>query len=216
MASATRFAGSELWIPVTKPATKTITAVTKANPAVVSVSSHGSVAGDIVYIGAVTGMPEFPAGWYYVGAPAAGTFTINLDTTAYAAAGTGGSVQQYTWQKMCEAKNFNSSNPARPEIDTTGMCDESSTSESGVKTLGTITISGNKLPQGTVQKALRGYEATGETFPVKVNFPTPATNGAYFVPVFIQNLNWQGAVSGVWTLDGTFKKAAAEAFFIPA
>lgn len=216
MASATRFAGSELWIPVTKLATKTITAVTKASPAVVSVTTHGSVAGDIVYIGAVTGMPEFPAGWYTVGSPAAGTFTINLDTTAYVAAGTGGSIQQYTWQKMCEAKNFNSSNPARPEIDTTGMCDESSTSESGVKALGTITISGNKLPQGTVQKALRGYEATGETFPVKVNFPTPATNGAYYVPVFVQNLNWQGAVNGVWTLDGTFKKAAAEVFFIPA
>ena len=216
MASATRFAGSELWIPVTKLATKTITAVTKASPAVVSVTTHGSVAGDIVYIGAVTGMPEFPAGWYTVGSPAAGTFTINLDTTAYVAAGTGGSIQQYTWQKMCEAKNFNSSNPARPEIDTTGMCDESSTSESGVKALGTITISGNKLPQGTVQKALRGYEATGETFPVKVNFPTTATNGAYFVPVFVQNMNWQGAVNGVWTLDGTFKKSAAEVFFIPA
>lgn len=216
MASATRFAGSELWIPVTKLATKTITAVTKANPAVVSVTTHGSAAGDIVYIGAVTGMPEFPAGWYTVGAPAAGTFTINLDTTAYAAAGTGGSIQQYTWQKMCEAKNFNSSNAARPEIDTTGMCDSSTTSEAGVSSLGTIAISGNQLPQGTVQKALRAYESTGETFPVKVNFPTPATNGAYFVPVFVQNLNWQGAVNGVWTLDGTFKKAAAEVFFIPA
>lgn len=216
MANAMRVAGSELWVPVAKPATKTITAVTKANPAVVSIATHGFAAGDIVYIGAVTNMPEFPAGWYWVGAPAAGTFQINLDTTGYVAAGTGGSVQPYTWQKMCESKNFTSNNPARAETDTTGMCDLVTTSEPSTKVLGTIAISGNLLAQGTIQKAMRGYEDASDIFPVKVNYPTPATNGAYYVPVFVQNQNWAGAAGGVWTVDISLKKAAAETFFIPA
>lgn len=216
MANAVRFAGSDLWIPVAKLATKTITSVTKANPAVVSVAAHGGAAGDPVYIPSVTGMPEFPAGWYVMGAVAAGTFTINLDTTAYVAAGTAGTIQQYTMQKMCEAKNFNSSNPSRPEIDSTGMCDTVTTFEAGLQSLGTISISANQLPQGAVQKALRGYDQTGETFPVRVNYPNPSVNGAYMVPCFVQNMNFSGAVNGIWGAEGSFKKAQAEYFFIPA
>jgi hypothetical protein len=216
MANAVRFAGSELWIPVAKLATKTITGVTKANPAVVSVTTHGGANGDPVYIGAVTGMPEFPAGWYVMGAVAAGTFTINLDTTSYAAVGTGGSIQQYTMNKMCEAKNFNSTNPSRAEVDSTGMCDSVTTFEAGLGSLGTISISANQLPQGTVQKALRGYDASGETFPVKVNYPNPTVNGAYMVPCFVQNMNFSGAVNGIWGAEGSLKKAQAEYFFIPA
>ena len=67
-------------------AAKTITAVTAANPPVVSVAAHGYTAGDTVLIDGIVGMVELNERYFTVGTTTAGTFElVGEDATAYAA-----------------------------------------------------------------------------------------------------------------------------------
>lgn len=72
-------------------AATTITAVTQANPAQITSASHGLVAGDLVYLNNVTGMQQI-SGWVFEvkSIVDASNFTIDLDSSAFAAPGTGG------------------------------------------------------------------------------------------------------------------------------
>jgi hypothetical protein len=74
----------------------TATAVTKANPPVVSSAAHGFASGDIVTAYEVTGMPELDYQTLVVVRDSASAFHlhtfdgVNLDASAYTAAGTAG------------------------------------------------------------------------------------------------------------------------------
>lgn len=74
----------------------TATAVTKANPPVVSAAAHGFASGDIVTAYGVTGMPELDYQTLVVVKDSANAFHLhdfsgaNLDASAYTAAGTAG------------------------------------------------------------------------------------------------------------------------------
>ena len=79
-----------------------ISAITQASPAVITtVSNHGLVAGDSIYISGVGGMTQLTDGWYIVNTkPADNTITIKtydggnvIDSTAYSAYTSGGFVQ---------------------------------------------------------------------------------------------------------------------------
>lgn len=79
-----------------------ISGITQANPAVIStVSNHGLVAGDSIYITGVGGMTQLTDGWYIVNTkPTDSSITIKtyyggaiVDSTAYSAYTSGGSVQ---------------------------------------------------------------------------------------------------------------------------
>ncbi len=77
---------------------KAITAITKANPGVFSVTSHGRAVGDHVYIDGVVGMTQVNYNHYIVNTvPTSGTFTLKnaitgvvLDTTAFTTYTSGG------------------------------------------------------------------------------------------------------------------------------
>lgn len=223
MANAMRFQGSILRISTAQGANISITGVTKANPGVfTSAAAHGLAVNDIVYVGAITGMPEFQPGHYVVNtAPSGTTFTLRaatgpLDTTSYATAGTTATANRMTMTQVCEIRSINSQNTATPEIDTTGICDESTTFVAGLKSLGTLSLSGNYLPQATVQAKLREYELSGTTFAVEITFPSPAVNGRYVVPAFMQNINFSGQVNDKWMVEMSLKKAGPEIIYIPA
>ena len=192
MATAMRFAGSELYIPSsTLPATKAITAISKATPGVFTAVAHGYNNGDIVYIDGVVGMTEVNGIWGVVTAKATDTFQLTvglgvLSTSSYTTYSSGGTAQGYTMARMCEAKSINSQGGSVEQIDTTGMCDSSKTYEAGLSDTGSFSVSANKLAQGAVQISLRTNEINGTKFPVKIVFPNSATNGSVMVPVFVQ------------------------------
>lgn len=82
-----------------------ISAITQANPGVITtVSNHGLVAGDILFIADIGGMVQLTTGFYTLNtAPAVNTMTIKsyvgglpIDTTAYTAFSTGGYLQYAT------------------------------------------------------------------------------------------------------------------------
>lgn len=79
---------------------KTITAITAADPAVVTSAAHGYVVADSLYIYDVTGMTEINGKTVLVSAKDANTFTLydesgqDLDASAYTAYVSGGSVRR--------------------------------------------------------------------------------------------------------------------------
>jgi len=81
-------------------ATKTITGITKANPAVVTASSHGYNNGDRVFISGVVGMTEVNNKEFTVAGKTTNTFQLSgidsSDFTAYSSAGTSGKIVEVT------------------------------------------------------------------------------------------------------------------------
>jgi uncharacterized protein (TIGR02217 family) len=83
---------------VTLPAvnTKTITAITKASSAVVTVgAAHGFSTNDLVYFSGVGGMTEINGQVGTVTATAATTITVNINSTNYTTYTTGGTAASY-------------------------------------------------------------------------------------------------------------------------
>lgn len=80
---------------------KTITAITKANPGVVTSAAHGFVAGDWVFITGVVGMTQLNGRSFIVGTVATNTFQLHtlddtpLDTTLYTTYVSGGTAARY-------------------------------------------------------------------------------------------------------------------------
>lgn len=81
--------------------TKTITGITRANPGVVTATSHGYSNGNYVYISGVIGMTEVNGRWFKVANVATHTFELtdpvddsNIDTTNYTVYSSAGSVSK--------------------------------------------------------------------------------------------------------------------------
>jgi hypothetical protein len=87
-------------------AATTITAITKANPAVVTTSAaHGYVAGDVVVINGVVGMQEVNARAFVVVAPSGSNFSLKgVDSTNYTTYTSGGTAQKATLTAIGEVK----------------------------------------------------------------------------------------------------------------
>lgn len=81
-------------------AAKNITAITQANPGVVTSNAHGYVNGDWVYISNVVGMTQLNGNTYVVAGAAANTFTLTdlfgnvVNTTGFGAYVSGGTAQR--------------------------------------------------------------------------------------------------------------------------
>lgn len=82
-------------LPGLNTTTRTITAITKANPAVVSSAAHGFSNGDEVYIESVVGMTEVNGRRFVIANVAAGTFELQgIDSTSYTTYSSGGTANQ--------------------------------------------------------------------------------------------------------------------------
>lgn len=85
---------------IQKDPSKTITGITKANPAVVTINTHGYTTGDYIYVSGVGGMTQITDGIYTVGATAANTFELldeggsNINSTGYSSFTSGGTVEK--------------------------------------------------------------------------------------------------------------------------
>lgn len=82
-------------------ASGSITAVTQANPAVVTAPNHGLSTGNTVYISNIGGMTQLNGNSYMVTVVDANDFTINVNSTGFSAYTTGG-----TWTLTPVAFNF--------------------------------------------------------------------------------------------------------------
>jgi len=142
-----------------------ITAITKAAQAVVSSALAVVAVGDVVRFGAVVNMPEIAGMAGIVTAIGAGTFTVDIDSSAFALAGGAGVATELVFVSGCEIKTFNGFDGQSGEIDITTLCSEAREYLVGLQDFGTFSFDVNLVPNDPFQvemmeaKAARGVRS---------------------------------------------------------
>jgi hypothetical protein len=202
-----KFQGSTFQIGVGYGASKNITNVTQADPAVVSVAAHGYSEGAVVLVEEVPGMIELNGNLYVVDDPASGTFELaGVDSTGYTAFVSGspsGNVRAITFSDFCELTGVNQQDGTADEIEVTTICSNAKEFEVGLSDSGSLTLDFNLAPNQTVQAFLRQAKADGTDVAFKVTFP--GDGGSLIMLGNVQATSFQGSVNGVWTGSATIK-----------
>ena len=209
MASGRRykFQGSFIGVLVDYDATspsKAITAITKANPAVVTSAGHGLVDGDVVHITGVLGMTEVNGTSFIVNSLSSSTFElVDTNSTGYGTYVSGGLFDVATFSNFCELTGYNRTGGSSPEQDATSLCSVSKEYEIGLPDMGTTQIDFNFAPQTAIQLALKAFDTSKELMAVKVILPN--SGGTMVQLGFVQQLSEQVANQGLWTGSVTIR-----------
>lgn len=99
----------------------TVTGITKATQAVCTAAAHTRLVGDVVKFAAVVGMTEINGLVGIVTAIAAGTFTVNIDSTGFTAYASGGTATPKVFIESCQHKTYNFDDPGAADIDITTL-----------------------------------------------------------------------------------------------
>jgi hypothetical protein len=195
-----------------------ITAITAANPPVVTETGHGRDDGDFIQINDVVGMTEVNGGTYIIEVIDANSYSLlDTDASAYGAYVSGGEVSTATLSNFCELTGYNRTGGTSPEIDATTICSTASEFEVGLPDFGTTQIDFNFAPQTTVQLALASFysgEFAGQKTGVKVTLPN--SGGTMSQIGTIQQTSEQGTVNGLWTASLTIRNTGARQDFAAA
>lgn len=112
--------GTKLYIAGTPGTTITITAITKAVAAVVTATNTLAV-GDTVIFGSVTGMPEIFGLIGIVTVASGSSFTVNINSSGFATAGTAGTAVPQTWTKFGNVHDYTGFDGSATELDRTNL-----------------------------------------------------------------------------------------------
>lgn len=195
-----KFQGSSFSVQTALQATKTISAITAANPPVVTSTAHGYLDNDVVKILAVLGMTQLNGNLYVVDNPVANTFEL----TGVAAAGytpytSGGTAQKVTFSEFCELTSFNQQDASADEIDVTTICSTAKEFEVGLSDAGSLSLEYNYAGAEAVQTALRAAKIGGDIIAFKLMLPN--SGGLLVMLGSVQSQGISGGVGGV--LEGT-------------
>lgn len=162
--------GSTFSIEGTPGSSITITGITKASLAVVTATNTLSV-GDVVEFGTVTGMPEI-YGLLGVVTVASGTsFTVNIDSSGFAAAGTAGTAVPKTWTAINNIADFSGLDGSVSELDKTNMQSGAMEYQAGLQDFGNFSINVHIDNTDAGQLALRAAKSAAATKAFKLVLP---------------------------------------------
>lgn len=171
----------------------TITAITKANPAVTTGTNTLAV-GDVVIFGAVTNMPEINARIGIVTAASGSAFTVNIDASGFAAAGTSGTAAPQTWTTIGNIHDYTGFDGVAPEIDVSNLQSLAKEYYPGLEDFGQMSLNVDVNPADTGQLALRAAKtSTNKTYfkMITRSANVRAWNG------FVKKFSEAGSVDGV-------------------
>lgn len=152
---------------------KQASAVTLANPGVVTATAHGYSNGDFVVATVTAGMVELDGQVVRVSAAATDSFTLEgLDTSAYSAVvAASTSFKKVTaFQTFSSAQNVTMPNPAPNKIDITTLIDKTKQYTYGLADAPDGTVSGLFSPTGTAEGLIRTATKTNAAMVVKIAF----------------------------------------------
>lgn len=157
---AERTKGAAFRVETARAAAKTITAITAANPGVVSAAAHGYSPGDIIYVSGVVGMTQVNDRAYVAYNSASplpsGTFQLKgVNTSNYTAYTSGGSAYKCTMTKVGEVTNINVGGGGSQQIDVTNLDSEQIEQLAGLPNLGSISLDITLNHTDTGQAAFR-------------------------------------------------------------
>lgn len=199
-----KWQGSTFAVQTGFAATKVITAITKANPGVVSSTAHGLLDGAVVAIAAVVGMTEVNGGLYVVDNPLSGTFELaGTDTTGYTTYTSGGTAAPVNFSNFCELTSVSQQDGSADEIDVTTICSTVKEFEVGLSDSGSLQLEYNYAGAETVQAALKAAKLSGAIVAFKLTLP--GTGGTLVMLGSVQQQSISGSNNGVWTGSATIK-----------
>jgi hypothetical protein len=194
--SARNAQGAVLTVGATGSA-KTITAITQANPAVVTATAHGFTEGTIVVFSSVTGMTQMNARVCVVRNVTANTFeAAGIDSTSFSAYASGGSATPNA-VTVGNFKSWNGYDGQNSEIDVTDLSSTAKQFRAGLYDPGQLQITvqylHNTADQG--QDALRASQiASGPASSFVLTFKDGKTITA---TGFVKQFSNSGQVDGV-------------------
>ena len=181
-----------------------ITAVTNANPAVVTDAGHNLVDGSVIKIAGVVGMTELNGGTFVVNVLSSSTYElVGVDSTGYGAWASGGTYTIATFSNWCELTNYNRTGGSSPEIPATTICSVATEYEIGLPDFGTTQMDFNFAPQSPIQLAIAAGYAAGTITAVKVVLPN--SGGTMVQLGFIQQTSEQAGNGGLWSASLTMR-----------
>lgn len=191
--------------------TDSISAVTKANPAVVTETAHGRASGDVIKIESAVGMTELNGGVYVIELVDANSYKlIGVDSSAYGTYTSGGKVHIGVFSNFCELKGYNRQGGSSPEIDATTVCSTAAEYEVGLPDFGTTQLDFNFAPSTAVQQAIADFysgDNAGDTMAVKIVLPNSGGNMVQLAT--IQQTSESAAVNGLWTATMALRNTGA-------
>ena len=143
---------------------KTIIAISKADPGIVSIEDHGLRIGDVLKLSAIVAMPEMSNRLVIVGKQG---FTDDafsmvdaltgkpIDTSDFDAAGTSGTATPVTFIETIEHKSYQFQPAARAELDRTTLVSTAKEFAGGLKDFGSFTLTLNFVRAEAAQVRLR-------------------------------------------------------------
>ncbi len=205
--------GSRLYIqqlsPASAPATKAISAISKAAPGVVTANVHGLLDGMLVTISGVTGMNDIN-GTYYVINAATNSFSlmtldgVPVNTSSFIAYAGGGTVTPIAYLPVPEARSLHFADAASPEIDVTTMVSTSKEYLLGLQDAGEFSFEMNYVPFDAATVELRQAKADALVRALRIDFHDGSTFACRaFVKSVPFQTDYQTAVTGSATLKIT-------------
>lgn len=181
-----------------------ISAITAADPAIITYSGTRIVDGDVGRISGVVGMTEVNGDVYV----ADNTSATNADLAGYDSSAntpyiSGGIWEEASFSNFCELTGVNQQDGTSDEIDATTICSTAKEFEVGLSDSGTLQLDYNYAPNEAVQTAMRAAKESGDTIAVKIVFPNGG--GTVIMLGSVQQQSFQGQVSGLWTGSATLK-----------
>lgn len=129
-------------IAATYGAAKTVTAVSKAVPPVVTSTAHALAEGTVGYFDTVVGMDELLGQAVSVDATATNTFNAEgLDSSTYGTFASGTVTPVATWLTLSSATSYSIPEGAADELDKTTMMDRIKQTEAGLLAAQTVQLS---------------------------------------------------------------------------
>lgn len=162
--------GSKLYIAGTPGTAITITAITKANPAVVTATNTTAV-GDVVQFGAVTGMPEIFNRVGIVTVASGTSFTVNIDASNFGSAGTTGTASPQTWTQIANIETFSGFDGSKSEVDVSNLASAAKEFIPGLEDFGQFTFGLQVDNTDAGQLALRVNKSSNSNTNFKLLYP---------------------------------------------
>ena len=131
---------SKFYVSGTAGSSINITGITQATSAVVTATNTLAV-GDVVKFGTVTNMPEI-TGLLGIVTVASGTsFTVAIDSSGFAAVGTGGAAVPQTFVKIANVTDFSNDGGSVTNLDKTNLDSTAKEFAPGLQDLGSYSLS---------------------------------------------------------------------------
>lgn len=212
-----KFNGSSFGVQTGLGTAKTITAVTQANPGLVTSTAHGFVLGGVVKFSSISGMTQLNGNLFPVDDPTTNDFEIPINTTAYTAFATGspanGIAEPVVFSEFCELTGVNQQGAAANQIEVTTICSTAKEFEVGLSDSGTLALDFNWAGNEAVQAAMNAAKISGDPLAFKVTFPG---DGGFAIMIgTILSTSFQGAVNAVWKASASVK-LTGEVYVLPS